>query len=371
MLRLIVILLLLACISCNTKEEIRIKDYILTEKDLVPEGVAFDESSQTIYVSSTYKRKIVAIGKDGNVKDFVAEAKDDIKSVIGMEVDEKTNSLWAVSCEALDVLPLKNPGKEQWRSSVYHFNLADGKLLGRFPLDKDSVFLNDLTIGDDGSVYITESIQNAVYVLRPASDSLEFFLELKPYHFINGISFADKPGYVFAASTEGILKIELATKKYSLLPESGSLKALGIDGLAFWDNYFIAHQSRAVTRFYLSALRDQYVHDEWKKILADPFNTNKFFFGLSYLRWSSFMQTSCIEQLENCKANILIVQGFKDENLDPASADQLYAHLLSKGKNVTYHRLDNADHSFKDATKPNENGWKIEMQKILDWFLSR
>ena len=259
MLRLIVILLLLACISCNTKEEIRIKDYILTEKDLVPEGVAFDESSQTIYVSSTYKRKIVAIGKDGNVKDFVAEAKDDIKSVIGMEVDEKTNSLWAVSCEALDVLPLKNPGKEQWRSSVYHFNLADGKLLGRFPLDKDSVFLNDLTIGDDGSVYITESIQNAVYVLRPGSDSLEFFLELKPYHFINGISFADKPGYVFAASTEGILKIELATKKYSLLPESGSLKALGIDGLAFWDNYFIAHQSRAVTRFYLSALRDSIV----------------------------------------------------------------------------------------------------------------
>ena len=119
------------------------------------------------------------------------------------------------------------------------------------------------------------------------------------------------------------------------------------------------------------ASRVRYVHDEWKKILADPFNTNKFFFGLSYLRWSSFMQTSCIEQLENCKANILIVQGFKDENLDPASADQLYAHLLSKGKNVTYHRLDNADHSFKDATKPNENGWKIEMQKILDWFLSR
>ena len=37
MLRLIVILLLLACISCNTKEEIIIKDYILTEKDLVPE----------------------------------------------------------------------------------------------------------------------------------------------------------------------------------------------------------------------------------------------------------------------------------------------------------------------------------------------
>lgn len=116
------------------------------------------------------------------------------------------------------------------------------------------------------------------------------------------------------------------------------------------------------------AARVQYVLDEWKNIQAEPFNTNKFFLGFSYLRWSGFMQTSCVEQLENSKAKILIVQGFKDENLDPASADQLYAHLLSKRKNVTYHRLENADHSFKDHTKPNENGWKTEMEKILAWF---
>lgn len=117
------------------------------------------------------------------------------------------------------------------------------------------------------------------------------------------------------------------------------------------------------------AARVQYVTDEWKNILSDPFNTNKFFFGFSYLRWSSFMKTSCLEQLENCNAKILIAQGFKDENLEPASADQLYAHLLSKGKNVTYHRLENADHSFNDPNDRGINGWKIEMEKILEWFL--
>jgi hypothetical protein len=51
----------LVFISCTTQDESRIKDYILTEKDLIPEGVAFDEATQTIYISSTYKRKIISI----------------------------------------------------------------------------------------------------------------------------------------------------------------------------------------------------------------------------------------------------------------------------------------------------------------------
>jgi esterase/lipase len=119
------------------------------------------------------------------------------------------------------------------------------------------------------------------------------------------------------------------------------------------------------------AQRVQYVLDEWKKILAEPMNTEKFFFGFSYLRWSSFMQTSCLEQLQSCTAKIFIGQGFKDENLDPSSADQLYAHLLSKNKDVTYDRLDNADHGFNDKNKPGFNGWKEEMQKVIIWFLAR
>jgi len=239
-------------ISCSHKDESRIKDYILTEKDLIPEGVAFDEATQTIYISSTYKRKIIAIDKDGNIKDFVSEAQDDIKSVIGMEVDEKKNCLWAISCEAEQVLPLKNPGKEQWRSSVYQFSLKDGKLIKRFSLDKDSVFLNDLTVAEDGTVYITESMQKDLYVLKPGADTLEFFTKINSNQFINGVSFANNPGVLYVAATEGIFSVDLVSRSMSLLPVKGSLKPLDIDGLSFYKDHFIAHQSTAVTRFYLS-----------------------------------------------------------------------------------------------------------------------
>ena len=262
---------ILVFISCTTSHSAKINDHILTEKDLIPEGLAFDASTQTIYVSSTYKRKIISIDKNGRVADFITEAQDDIKSVIGMEVDNKRNCLWAVSCEAADVLPLKNPGKRQWWSSVYQFSLSDGKLMKKYALNKDSVFLNDLTVANDGTVYVTESVQKGIYTVKPGIDSMQLFLEIgTPYQFINGICFTDKPGSLFIASTEGIIKIDLSNKKYSLLPETGSMRALDIDGLAFWDDYFIAHQNNAVTRFYLSQARDSIIK-------ADTINTGKEF----------------------------------------------------------------------------------------------
>jgi hypothetical protein len=258
--RCLLCICLLLFASCKVEEDSKIKDYILSEKDLIPEGIAFDEATETIYVSSTYKRKIIAIDRDGNARDFITGAQDDIKSVIGMEVDEKRNCVWAVSCEAADVLPLKNSNEKKWTSSVYQFGLNDGKLIKKYSLNRDSVFLNDLTVADDGIVYVTESIKKGIYVLRPEVDTLQLFMEIGlPYQFINGVCFTDKPGFLFVASTEGILKIDLSNKTYSLLPETSSLKALDIDGLAFWDNYLIAHQSTAVVRFYLSATRDSIV----------------------------------------------------------------------------------------------------------------
>jgi len=257
-------------LSCNNATENRITDYTITEKDLIPEGLAFDQNTQKIYVSSTHKCKIVTIDKDGKVSDFIKDGQDDIKSVIGMEVDEKTNSLWAVSCEAPEFLPLTNRGTENFRSSIYHFNLADGKLIKKYSLNKDSVFLNDLTVADDGTVYITESLQSGVYCIKSGSDSLEHILDLKDNGFVNGISFTDKPGLLYVATGKGIYKIDLSTKQASLLPEASSLKATDIDGLSFHDNYFIGHQSTAVTRFYLSPQRDSIIK-------ADTLNSGKEF----------------------------------------------------------------------------------------------
>lgn len=247
----------LACSSSKEKEQ---QDFILDDKQIIPEGVAFDTVTQTIYVSSTYKRKIIAIDAQGNVSNFISEAQDDIKSVIGMEVDNRTNSLWAVSSEALDVLPLIDPGPLQWRSSVYQFSLADGRLKNKFVLEKDSVFLNDITVGADGAVYITESVQNGLYRIGPGEDSIKLFIDFKPYHFINGICFADSR--LFVCSTEGILSVDIAAKQFQLLKSTTQADHRDIDGLSFNGNYFIGHQSTKIMRFEPNAAMDSIVRSD-------------------------------------------------------------------------------------------------------------
>lgn len=256
----------LAClsviISCSQKKEKEIVDYIVLEKDIIPEGVAFDTATSTIYISSTYKKKIISIAGDGTIRDFIKEGQDDIKSVIGMEVDHRTNSFWAVSSEARQVLPLKDPGPHQWRSSVYLFNLSDGTLKKKYTLDKDSVFLNDITVGDDGTVYITESLQSGVLRILPGSDSITSWLHPHPFGFINGICFADKKGWLYVSSIEGIVGIEISTGKYIVLPSASDIDHKDIDGLSFTNGYFIGHQSTKVTRFWMNANRDSIIRSE-------------------------------------------------------------------------------------------------------------
>jgi len=249
--------LLQLIVSCSQGEQELVKDYILTEKDLIPEGVAYDTATQTIYISSTYKRKIVSISPDGTIRDFIRSGQDDIKSVIGMEVDHPRKSLWVISSEAKSVLPLLEPGTRQWWSSVYQFNLADGKLIKKYLLGMDSVFLNDLTVARDGTVYATESVQNGIYRIIPGEDSLRLLVRPDPYTFINGICRSDKNGYLFVSSTEGIIAVDLATKACTLLPVSPGVNTGEIDGLSFTGGYFIGHQSGKVCRFYLSKSGDR------------------------------------------------------------------------------------------------------------------
>jgi len=256
---------LLGCLlinACNAPQETNPTNYIVTEKDLIPEGLAFDAATQTIYVSSTWKRKIIKIDKHGKVLDFIKESQYGIKSVVGMEVDSKRNSLWAISSEANEVLPLNNPGELQWRSSVYQFDLSNGTLIKEYKLNRDSVFLNDLCVADDGTVYVTETNQKALYTIKPGADTVELFVALSPYRFINGICFTDKASVLYTSCVEGILSINLKTRNYSLLPVAADIKAGGVDGLSFHNNYFIAHQSSKIVRLYLSSNRDSIIRSD-------------------------------------------------------------------------------------------------------------
>jgi|GEM_PF-3800984 len=97
--KLNIFLIVVFITSCQIKGEK--KDFLINEKDLIPEGIAVDKRTNIIYLSSTYKRKIIQINPDGKVSDFIPQEEDNLWSVLGMEVDETNGILWANTGMAL------------------------------------------------------------------------------------------------------------------------------------------------------------------------------------------------------------------------------------------------------------------------------
>lgn len=117
-----------------------------------------------------------------------------------------------------------------------------------------------------------------------------------------------------------------------------------------------------------SEQRIQYLTNRWKDILTDPNSTEKKFFGFTYLRWSSMLSTSVIDELKEYNGKILFVQGTADKAVHPETATIAYVTLLTKGRNVELQLVENADHSFRNLDKPEIDGWKMVIENIFTWF---
>lgn len=117
-----------------------------------------------------------------------------------------------------------------------------------------------------------------------------------------------------------------------------------------------------------SEQRIKYVTDKWKDILSNPNSTDKKFWGFTYLRWSSMLKTSVIDELTNYNGKILILQGTEDKAVYPETAIASYTTLLSKGRNVELDLIEKADHSFNISNQPKVDGWKYVIENIIKWF---
>ncbi|MFP4024537.1 MAG: hypothetical protein ACLFVR_08420 [Thiohalospira sp.] len=215
--------------------------YTLPEKGIIPEGVAYDKLSKTLLISSIYKRKIIAIDSLGKIKDFIPSGFEGIQGVIGMEVDPKRRHLWA--CSAWPNMK-KPAGNMDPYPGIYKFDLETGKLIKKYLLqDTVNQLINDLTIHSNGTIFITESLKGKVYMIQPGKDSLELFIDSDHYYYANGITLSDNEIHLFVAHFSGIDKINLNTLEVTRIKTPHHVTLSAIDGLAFYNNSFIAHQS--------------------------------------------------------------------------------------------------------------------------------
>ncbi len=215
----------------------------IPERDLVPEGTAYDPSTMSVLVGSLNKHKVIAIAPDGTISERIAAGANGLRSVVGIHVDTVRRSLWVASNARYDTPADSSP------SALFAFDPRTGAFKARLGLPVGGRhFLNDVTTGSDGTVYVTDSEGGRVWFAPPGATQLREFTGMGRIVSPNGITISSDGRVLFVADADHIQAADLrAGTTWRVEPEEG-INAAFIDGLAFDRGTLIAHHPLNVWR---------------------------------------------------------------------------------------------------------------------------
>jgi len=217
--------------ACATKPR---TEYVLDEKDLVPEGIAYSAKKDAFYLTSVTKSKIIAVDRaTGQQTDFIGKQEFGYQPGVGIWVDDKRNLVHALG--GYYMLP-------DSLSSLYTFDIDTKKLLRRYNLS-DQHFLNDMVVDKKGNIYLTDTKDASVFLLKKGADSLELFYTSPEIEFPNGIAISDDNSKLYVASMPtGVKVLDVASKR--ILNQTDTLDiSTGIDGLEFYKGHLYGIQN--------------------------------------------------------------------------------------------------------------------------------
>lgn len=208
---------------------------LIHERDLFPEGIAYDPIGKTFFVSSI-KQKILAVGWNGSAKDFKTSGQDGLGETLGMKVDAKRRILWVVSDSF-------TRGKAE-RAGLFQYDLRSGSLRFKHLLPPNAGgFLNDVALTSSGEAFTTNTGTGEVFRASPDHDGLEPFLPPNSVIQANGISVSPDDKLLFVAGWVGIARVTIATRQVQLLTKPHNIADANIDGLYFHKGRLVGIQN--------------------------------------------------------------------------------------------------------------------------------
>ena len=204
--------------------------FVTEERDLIPEGLAYDPKQNLFYLSSLNRKKIVKIDSEGRVSDFVPGDRYGLLPVLGIRLDPTDGTVWADTFE------------DAGRTELVHFD-ASGKLLERYsPRDQDKHGFNDLVVRKNGEVVTTDSLNNQVLRFDPRARAFTPLPAHRILFYPNGIALADDHTLYFADSV-GIVKMDLNSGESRDVDPGPRNTLAGADGLYWRSGSLIAVQN--------------------------------------------------------------------------------------------------------------------------------
>jgi sugar lactone lactonase YvrE len=193
-----------------------------TDKDIFPEGLAYDSHDDSFYLSSIHLRKIIKIPHEGKIVDFVPSDRYSLLPVQGIRLDPTDGTIWTNSSN--DAIGT---------SELLHFDRS-GTLLARYlPPEKGKHDFNDLVVLRGGDIYLTDTLANKVYRFDSRTHSFTTLPISRGLLAPNGIALTDDEHTLFVADQLGVLSFDLKSGASIEVDPTPHNTLAGIDGL-YW-----------------------------------------------------------------------------------------------------------------------------------------
>ena len=235
--------------------------FMLSETDLIPEGIAYDPLDKVFFLSSLHKRKIVRVRtrtrRPPIVEDFVSEGQDGLYSTLGMKVDAARRILWV--CSSAESFMKDYSEADAGKAALFKYDLNTRKLIRKYELGPNPRhLLNDVALNAAGDVFVTDTVSGEIFTVRREKDELEIFIPAGRFQSPNGLAISNDGRKLFVSEIPlGVYSVDLKTKQSERLPQNVGISPSGSDGLYFYDNSLIgiinivSERNGRVARFYL------------------------------------------------------------------------------------------------------------------------
>ena len=237
--------------------------FIINDRELHIESITYNSKTKDFYLGSIHKRKIIKIGKNGQIADFTKSGESGMAAVFGLKVDSKRKLLWACSSP----MPEMENYDSLATSAVFKFDLVSGKLIEKYSpsTDHKEFVFGDLALTSQGEVYVSDSRNNIIFKVNTKLKTLEPFFQSSEFWNLQGLAFSPDDHLLFIADyIKGPYQLNMQTKQLTQLSTELKESLKGIDGLAFYHNDLIAIQNGVnplcVSRLYLGYKQERIIN---------------------------------------------------------------------------------------------------------------
>jgi hypothetical protein len=204
----------------------------LPEVTGIIESCLLDPGTQSWYFGDVRNRCIWQRDtRSGTLRKFTSD-EDALDGVFKLALSADRKTLWAST--ATTSAMTGEDAEDGKRSALVAIDLVTGRVASRYPAAGKGIkhLLGDFVIADDGTIYATDSVYQAIWRLPPDGKELEVWLENAEFMSLQGLAFSDEGRTLFVSDyANGIWRVDVAAKSPVLLTAPTNATFFGIDGI--------------------------------------------------------------------------------------------------------------------------------------------